>query len=54
MEKYEAARDAIAGVVKDSRAGRYPAAPAPSCKCPDFCHAREICRVKDGPTSMFD
>ena len=44
--------DAIAAVgrhVRNARAGRFPAAPAPSCGCPAWCPALDICRVKDGP-----
>lgn len=52
--KMEAALDAVTKHVRDARGGAFPAAPAPSCKCPDWCHAREICRVKGGPTSLFD
>jgi hypothetical protein len=52
--KFERARAAIAEVVRSARDARFPASPAPSCGCPDFCHAWEVCRVKDGPKSMFD
>jgi hypothetical protein len=52
--KLEGALDAVARHVRDARDGVYPARPAPSCKCPDWCHAWEICRVKGGPTSAFD
>jgi ATP-dependent helicase/nuclease subunit B len=52
--RLETALDAVAKHVRNARDGVYPASPAPSCKCPDYCHAREICRVKGGPTSQFD
>jgi hypothetical protein len=52
--KFERAQDAIVDVVRSARDARFPAAPAPTCGCPDFCHAWEVCRVKDGPKSMFD
>ena len=35
--------------VRGVRDGCFPAAPASSCGCPPFCHARDICRVKGGP-----
>jgi RecB family exonuclease len=52
--KLEGALDAVAQHVRNARDGVYPAAPAPSCQCPDWCHAWEICRVKGGPKSAFD
>ena len=52
--KLDGALDAVARHVSNARAGVFPAAPAPSCKCPDWCHAWEICRVKGGPKSAFD
>ena len=36
------------------REGRFPAAPAPSCHCPPFCHAWDICRVAGGPDDGWD
>jgi hypothetical protein len=47
--KLDTALDAVAEHVLRIRAGAFPAAPAESCGCPPFCHALEICRVKDGP-----
>lgn len=47
--KMEDALDAVAAHVRRVRAGAFPAAPAPSCGCPPYCHAWEICRVKGGP-----
>jgi RecB family exonuclease len=47
------ALSAVAGHVRAVRDGRFPARPAPSCKCPSFCHAWEICRVKGGPQSKW-
>ena len=34
--------------------GEFPAAPAPSCGCPPFCHAWDICRVAGGPRTGRD
>jgi RecB family exonuclease len=48
----DAALDAAALHVRGARDGCFPAAPARSCGCPPFCHARDICRVKDGPTPL--
>ncbi len=55
VENEEAARRmerALASVgehVRAAREGVFPARPAPSCKCPPFCHAWDICRVAGGP-----
>ncbi|HYC30654.1 MAG TPA: PD-(D/E)XK nuclease family protein, partial [Gemmatimonadales bacterium] len=35
--------------VRTARSGEFPVLPAPSCKCPSFCHSLEICRVPGGP-----
>jgi len=43
------ALDAVAAHVLRARGGEFPASPAPSCNCPPFCHALEICRVAGGP-----
>jgi RecB family exonuclease len=45
----ERALDAVSSHVLRARGGEFPAAPAPSCGCPSFCHALEICRVAGGP-----
>lgn len=47
--KMSAALDAVAAHVLSARGGEFPAAPAPSCGCPPFCHAWDICRVAGGP-----
>jgi RecB family exonuclease len=47
--QFEGALDAVAAHVLRARGGEFPAAPAPSCGCPSFCHALEICRVAGGP-----
>ena len=47
--RFGAALDAAVLHVRGARDGCFPAAPASSCGCPPFCHARDICRVKDGP-----
>jgi RecB family exonuclease len=48
-KKLEDALDAVATHVRTARSGEFPVRPAPSCKCPKFCHALEICRVPGGP-----
>ena len=48
-ERYHDALAAVARHVSGARAGHFPAAPAPSCGCPSFCHAIDICRVAGGP-----
>lgn len=47
--RLETALDAVAGHVQRARRGEFPAAPAESCGCPDFCPSIEICRVPGGP-----
>lgn len=47
--RMNAALDAVAAHVLRARGGEFPAAPAPSCGCPPFCHAWDICRVAGGP-----
>ncbi|HEX6614790.1 MAG TPA: PD-(D/E)XK nuclease family protein [Gemmatimonadales bacterium] len=49
QSRMEAALDRVAHHVRRVRQGEFPAAPAQSCGCPDFCHAIEICRVAGGP-----
>ncbi|MGI9078675.1 MAG: PD-(D/E)XK nuclease family protein [Gemmatimonadaceae bacterium] len=53
-QRLDTAIDAIGQHVREARSGDFPARPAPSCGCPDFCVAIDICRVKGGPKSMFD
>ncbi len=48
-EKMEAALDKVADHVRTARGGAFRVRPAPSCKCPGFCHSLEICRVPGGP-----
>lgn len=43
------ALDAVVTHVQDIRAGHFSADPPPSCSCPSFCHAIDICRVAGGP-----
>jgi ATP-dependent helicase/DNAse subunit B len=49
QEQMEAALDAVVRHVKQVRGGAFPAEPPPTCGCPSFCHARDICRVAGGP-----
>jgi RecB family exonuclease len=51
-EKYESALHHVARHVRSARAGEFPPDPPPSCTCPPFCHARDICRIPGGPRSM--
>ena len=39
--------------VASVRSGQYPARYVDSCKCPSFCAAWDICRVRGGPQGMF-
>ncbi len=47
--KLERALEKVPGFVRRIRQGAFPVKPAPSCKCPRFCHAWDICRVAGGP-----
>jgi len=51
QEKMHAALGAVVRHVNSVRSGRFAADPAPSCSCPPFCHAGDICRVLGGPGS---
>jgi ATP-dependent helicase/DNAse subunit B len=53
QDRMQAALDAVAEHVRRARNGEFPAQPAPSCMCPRFCHAWEICRVKGGPRAKW-
>ena len=52
--RLEASLAAAIGHVRTVRSGAFPAAPAPSCHCPPFCHAWDICRVAGGPDDGWD
>lgn len=47
--RMEQSLESAVRVVRRTRNGEFPAAPPSSCGCPDFCHARDICRVAGGP-----
>ena len=51
LARLEGAFDAVARHVRAVRVGEFPVRPAPSCQCPPFCHAWDICRVPGGPRS---
>ena len=48
-ETMTSAITAIGRHVTNARAGRFPAAPAPSCGCPTYCPSIDVCRVAGGP-----
>ena len=52
--RMNAAFDAVVRHVRAVRGGEFPVRPAPSCACPPFCHAWDICRVPGGPRSRRD
>ncbi len=52
--RMDSALSAAARHVGRVRAGEFPAAPAPSCHCPPFCHAWDVCRVRGGPSTGRD
>lgn len=49
--RMETALDDAGRHVARARCAEFPAHPAPSCACPPFCHALDICRVAIGPRS---
>jgi hypothetical protein len=51
--KMEGALVAAADYVAKVREGQYPARYVDSCKCPSFCAAWDICRVRGGPQSKW-
>jgi len=52
--RLDRALDAVVEHVRAARDGAFPAAPKPSCGCPPFCHAWDICRVPGGPRAKRD
>jgi hypothetical protein len=48
-QRLEQALDDAMRHVERIRAGEFPARPAPSCLCPSYCHAWDICRTPNGP-----
>lgn len=52
-EQLERALEAAGEHVKRARAGQFAALPAPSCACPPFCHAWDICRTRNGPKTAW-
>ena len=46
--------DAVVRHVRAVRGGAFTVRPAPSCGCPPFCHAWDICRVPGGPRTKWD
>lgn len=52
--RMDAALDAAVVHARRIGAGQFPARPAPSCGCPPFCHAWDICRVPGGPGTQWD
>lgn len=51
QQRYESALEAAGKVVERVRGGTFAASPAPSCGCPSYCVARDICRIPGGPES---
>jgi len=45
--QYEAALDRVVEIVQAVRAGRFPAGPAPSAGCSDYCLGRDLCRIRE-------
>jgi RecB family exonuclease len=52
--RMEASLTAAVRHVQSVREGTFPAAPAPSCHCPPFCHGWDICRVAGGPDDGWE
>ncbi len=54
VSRMDAALAAAMRHAGEVRSGVFPAAPAPSCHCPPFCHGWDICRVAGGPDDGRD
>ncbi|MGH7500511.1 MAG: PD-(D/E)XK nuclease family protein [Longimicrobiales bacterium] len=52
-ERMDRSLEAAGRHVERARGGTFPANPAPSCKCPPFCHAWDVCRVVGGPRTAW-
>jgi ATP-dependent helicase/nuclease subunit B len=52
-EQMDFALEAAGRHVARARAGEFPASPPPSCACPPYCHAWDICRVAGGPRTKW-
>ena len=48
-ERMERTLDAVVEHVRRIRTGRFPADPPPSCGCPPWCAAIDVCRIAGGP-----
>ncbi len=51
--KLERALDAVVAHVHRAASGAFPPEPPPSCGCPRFCHAFDICRISGGPRVLL-
>ncbi len=49
LAKMERALERVPALVRRVRNGVFPAEPPPSCLCPHYCHAWDICRTPGGP-----
>ena len=53
VDQYENALHDVVRHVSAARTGAFPPEPPPSCNCPPFCHARDICRIAGGPRGLW-
>jgi len=53
VAKWQAALDQAIEHVRRARAGEFPAKPPETCKCPPWCHGRDICRIPGGPQNAI-
>jgi hypothetical protein len=53
-EKWQGALDQAVAHVRRARGGEFSANPPESCRCPPWCHGRDICRIPGGPRELRD
>jgi ATP-dependent helicase/nuclease subunit B len=51
-DKMQMALNRAVAHVRQIRDGDFPAEPPDSCKCPPWCHGRDICRIPGGPREL--
>jgi hypothetical protein len=53
-EQWQGALDHAVAHVRRARVGEFSADPPKSCKCPPWCHGRDICRIPNGPRELYE
>jgi hypothetical protein len=53
-KQWQGALDHAVAHVRRARGGEFSADPPKSCKCPPWCHGRDICRIPNGPRELYE